>query len=173
MRIAFVVLLAWASTALADTPAATGLDRLAQLLPGTWTTKGETLDSPFTKAGPQKYVTRRECWRDTAAYKCVFVVNGSLQLYDIFSWDPNDQIYHETQITPKGPQPEFHISVKGDTWTYDQDIARPDGTVIHYRILRTYTSPSSATYSYSFSTDGKQWTDIAKGTETLAGRAAK
>ena len=173
MRIEFVVLLAWTSLALADTPAAIGLDRLAQLLPGTWTTKGETLDSPFTKAGPQNYVTRRECWRDTAAYKCVFVVNGSLQLYDIFSWDPNDQIYHETQITPKGPQPEFHISVKGDAWTYDQDIARPDGTVIHYRILRTYASPSSATYSYSFSTDGKQWTDIAKGTETLAGGAAK
>jgi hypothetical protein len=173
MRTIFVILLLCSSVTLADTPAPTGLDRLAQVLPGTWTTKGETLDSPFTKAGPQDYVTRRECWRDTAAYKCVFVVNGSLQLYDIFSWDAQDQLYQETQITPKGPQPEFHISVKGDTWTYDQDIVRPDGTVIHYRILRVYTSVSSATYSYSFSTDGKQWTDIAKGSETRAGGAAK
>jgi hypothetical protein len=173
MRIAFVILMLWASVALADTPAPTGLDRLAAVLPGTWTTKGQTLDSPFTKAGPQNYVTRRDCWRDAAAYKCVFVVNGSLQLYDIFSWDAQDQLYEETQITPKGRQPDFHISVKGDTWTYDQDIARPDGTAIHYRILRVYTSPSSATYTYSFSSDGKRWTEIATGTETLAGSAAK
>jgi hypothetical protein len=173
MRIAFVVLLLWVSSALADTPVPTGLDRLAQFLPGTWTTKGETLDSPFTKAGPQNYVTRRDCWRDASSYKCVFVVNGSLQLYDIFSWDAQDQLYQETQITPQGRQPEFHIFVKGDTWTYDQDIVRPGSTVIHYRILRVYTSASSATYSYSYSSDGKQWTDIAKGTETLAGDAAK
>ena len=175
MRIAFVILMLWTSAALAGTDVATptGLDRLAQVLPGTWTTKGETLDSPFTKAGPQNYVTQRECWRDAAAFKCVFVVNGSLQLYDIFSWDAQDQLYEETQITPKGSQPEFHITVKGDTWTYDQDILRPDSTVIHYRIIRVYTSPTSATYSYSFSTDGKQWTEIAKGNETLAGGAAK
>ena len=166
MRIALVALVLWTTAALADTPAATGLDRLAQVLPGIWTTKGETLDSPFTKAGPQSYVTRRDCWRDGDSYRCVFVVNGSLQLYDIFSWDAGGGLYQETQITPKGRQPEFRISVKGDTWTYDQDIARPDGAVIHYRILRVYSSASSATYSYSYSTDGKQWTEIAKGTET-------
>lgn len=175
MRIASVFLMLWTSAALADpaVPALTGLDRLAQVLPGTWTTKGETLDSPFTKAGPQNYVTRRDCWRDAASYKCVFVVNGSLQLYDIFSWDAEDQLYQETQITPQGRQPEFHILVKGYSWTYDQDIVRPDSTVIHYRILMVYTSASSATYSYSYSTDGKQWTIIARGSETLMGGAAK
>jgi hypothetical protein len=173
MRIAFVILMSWASMTLADTPAPTGLDRLASILPGTWTTKGQTLDSPFTKAGPQNYVTRRDCWRDAVAYKCVFVVNGSLQLYDIFSWDAQDQLYEETQITPKGRQPDFHISVKGDTWTFDQDIVRPDSSVIHYRILRVYTSTSSATYSYSFSSDGKQWTEIATGNETRAGGAER
>ncbi|HEY1773975.1 MAG TPA: hypothetical protein VGH91_12375 [Gammaproteobacteria bacterium] len=173
MRIAFVVMALWMSGALAGPAAPTGLDRLAQVLPGTWTTHGQTFDSPFTKAGPQDYTTRRDCWRDADSYKCVWVVNGSLQLYDIFSWDAEDQLYQETQITPKGRQPDFHISVKGDTWIYDQDIERPDNTVIHYRILRVYTSATSASYSYSFSTDGKRWTDIAKGTETRADGAAK
>lgn len=166
MRIAFVVLVLWVSVALADPATPTGLDRLAAVLPGTWNTEGQTLDSPFTKAGPQKYITQRDCWREADSYKCVFVVNGSLQLYDIFSWDAQDKLYQETQITPKGRQPEFHISVTSDTWTYDQDIARSDGSVIHYRIVRVYASTSSASYSYSFSTDGKQWTEIAKGTET-------
>jgi len=169
MQKIFLALGVFATTALADTPMPTGLDRLGLVLPGTWKTQGQTFDSPFTKAGPQNYVTRRDCWREAEAYKCVFVVNGSLQLYDIFSWDAAGQIYQETQITPQGRQPEFHVSVKGDTWTYDQDIVRPDSTVIHYRIVRVYSSASSATYSYAYSNDGKQWTEIAKGSETLVG----
>ena len=151
--------------AAADTPAS-GLDRLAQVLPGTWKTAGQTLDTQFTKAGPQTYTTVRDCWREGAEYKCVFVVNGQLQLFDIFSWDAGDGIYQELQITPQGKQPVFHISVKGDTWTYDQDIESRDGHVIHYRIVRGYTSRTSADYLYEYSVDGKDWTPIAKGTET-------
>lgn len=150
----------------AEPPAPAGLDRLAQLLPGTWRTEGQTFDSPFTKAGPQRYTTQRDCWQGEGSYKCVSVVNGTLQLYAIFGWDAKDNLYHETQVTAQGKQPEFHVSVDGDTWTYGQDIARSDGSVVHYRIVRTYMSPASAAYSYAYSLDGKQWTEIAKGTET-------
>lgn len=151
--------------AFADAPA-TGLDALAPLLPGTWKTVGQTFDSQFTKAGPQGYTTVRDCWRKGAEFKCVFVVNGQLQLFEIFSWDPVDGVYHETQITPQGKQPDFHIMVKGAVWTYDQDIETKDGKVVHYRIVRTYTEPASADYLYEYSIDGKEWTPIAKGVET-------
>lgn len=168
MRIVLCLLclILWVSTALAESPAPTGLDRLAVVLPGTWKTAGQTVDSAFTKAGPQNYVTQRDCWREKDSFKCVFVVNGTLQLYDIFSWDAPNGLYHETQITVKGRQPDFNVSVKGDTWTYDQDIARPDGSVVHYRIVRSYTSATSAYYTYEYSTDGKAWNEIATGTET-------
>ena len=159
-------LLAVALPAAADAPPAAGLDRLAQVLPGTWKTEGQTLDTKFTKAGPQHYTTVRECWRDADAYKCVFVVNGQLQLYDIFSWRAGDGVYLMTQITPKGKQPEFHISVKDQAWTYSQDIQTQDGHVVHYRIVRSYTSPTSADYVYEYSDDGKEWTRMAEGTET-------
>lgn len=152
-----------AGSAWADTPV--GLDRLAMVLPGTWKTTGQTFDSAYTKAGPQNYVTVRDCWREPDALKCVFVVNGSLQLYDIFGWDATDQLYEETQITVQGRQPEFHISVKDSTWTYDQEIAGREGQVIHYRITRSYDSATHAVYSYAYSSDGKQWTEIAHGTE--------
>lgn len=159
-------LLAAALPAFADAPPATGLDRLAEVLPGTWKTEGQTLDTKFTKAGPQRYTTVRDCWRDGDAYKCVFVVNGQLQLYDIISWHANDGVYLMTQITPQGRQPEFHISVKDDVWTFAQEIQTQDGHIVHYRIVRTYTAPASAGYAYEYSDDGKQWTRMAEGTET-------
>src|SRR5690348_11662727 len=65
-------LLAVALPAVADAPPAAGLDRLAQVMPGTWKTEGQTLDSKFTKAGPQRFTTVRDCWRDADAYKCVY-----------------------------------------------------------------------------------------------------
>ncbi len=154
-----------AGTVQADAPL-TGLDRLAALLPGTWRTAGQTFDSQFTKAGPQSYTIVRDCWREDSALKCVNVVNGVLQLYDIFSWDEGGALYEETQITPQGKQPGFHITVKGETWTYDQEITDRNGGVIHYRIVRTYASALSADYLYEYSSDGKTWTPIARGTET-------
>ena len=164
--IVFMSMLLSAGTALADGAAPTGLDRLAQLLPGTWKTVGQTFDTQFTKAGPQTYNTVRDCWREGAEYKCVFVVNGQLQLFDIFSWDAADGLYQEIQITPQGRQPVFHLSVKNATWTYDQEIESHDGHVVHYRIVRSYTGPKTADYLYEYSLDGKDWTPIAKGTES-------
>jgi hypothetical protein len=167
MRTALVMFCLWSVGAWADTPTATGLDRLAQVLPGTWKTQGQTFDGPVSKAGPQNYVTRRDCWRDKDAYKCVSVVNGTLQLFDIFSWDATAGVYHQTRITPQGRQPEFTVSVKGDTWTYDQDITRADGSVVHYRVTRVFTTAASQSYAYTYSADTKQWVDVAKGDETL------
>lgn len=158
-------LLACALSAAAEAPV-TGLDRLAAVLPGTWKTVGQTFDSAMTKAGPQGYTTVHDCWREKDEYKCVYVVNGTLQLYDIFSWNAGDGLYGMTQITPQGRQPEFHVSVKNNTWTYDQDIVTQQGQVIHYRIVRTYTSAVSADYEYQYSSDGKTWNTIAKGTDT-------
>jgi len=165
-RAALLLCILPAGSALADAPVATGLGRLAQVLPGTWKTVGQTFASQFTKAGPQTYTTVRDCWGEGTEYKCVFVVSGQLQLYDIFSWSAGDGIYQELQITPQGKQAPFHVSVKGDTWTYDQDIESHDGQVVHYRIVRSYTAPTSADYLYEYSLDGKEWTPIAKGVET-------
>ncbi len=159
-------LFATALPAMADAPPAAGLDRLAQVLPGTWKTEGQTFDTKFTKAGPQRYTTVRDCWRVDDAYKCVFVVNGQLQLYDIFSWHAVDGVYLMTQITPQGKQPDFHISVQDQAWTFAQDIQTQDGHIVHYRIVRTYTSPTSAGYAYEYSDDGKGWTRMAEGTDT-------
>ncbi|MFI4920128.1 MAG: hypothetical protein ACHQAZ_00640, partial [Gammaproteobacteria bacterium] len=134
-RYACIALVLLAAPAYADTPPAppAGLDRLATVLPGTWHTLGNTFDSQFTKAGPQTYTTVRDCWQEGGEYKCVFVVKGQLQLFDIFDWDAVDGIYQETQITPQGKQPTFHIFVKDATWTYDQDIESKGGQVVHYR----------------------------------------
>ena len=160
-------LLAAALPAAADAPPATGLDRLAQVLPGTWKTEGQTFDVPhIAKAGPQHFTTVRDCWRDADAYKCVYVVNGQLQLYDIISWHAGDGTYLMTRITKDGRQPEFHISVKDQTWTFAQDIQRQDGQTVHYRIVRTYTAPGTADYVNELSDDGKEWTQIAQGIET-------
>jgi hypothetical protein len=156
----------WTSSVLADTPAAIGLDRLAAILPGTWTTQGQTFDSVISKAGAQHYVTVRDCWRETTSYKCVSVVNGTLQLYDIFSWDATAAVYHQTRITPQGKQPDFTISVKAGTWSFDQDVARADGSVVHYRVVRVFTSPGISAYEYTYSIDGKTWSEVAKGSES-------
>jgi hypothetical protein len=147
----------------ADGP--TGLDRLAASLPGTWQTVGETFDSPFTKAGPQHYTTQRDCWREDSAYKCVYVVNGTLQLYDIYGWDAQSGIYDQTRISPQGKQPDFRLFVKGEVWTYSQDIQTKDNKVMHYRIVRTYVAPTRVEYVNEYSEDGKTWLPISKGTE--------
>jgi hypothetical protein len=75
-------------------------------------------------------------------------------------------MYRQTRITPQGKQPDFAISVKGDSWSFDQDIPRADGSVAHYRIVRVFTSASVSAYEYTYSTDGKTWNEVAKGTES-------
>lgn len=165
MKLHVFALALWAGLAsAADAPA--GLDKLAASLPGTWQTVGETFDSPFTKAGPQHYTTLRDCWREDNAYKCVYVVNGTLQLYDIYGWDANSGMYDQTRISPQGKQPDFRVFVKDSVWTYSQDIQTKDGKVVHYRIVRTYVAPTQVQYVNEFSEDGKTWTPISKGTET-------
>jgi len=105
----------------------TGLERLAATLPGTWKTEGQTFDTAISKNGPQHYVTVRDCWRTDSAVKCVFIVNGVLEHYSIYSWDAANNLYQETPITGRGKQPEVHIGVKGNVWTYDQDTQDRDG----------------------------------------------
>jgi hypothetical protein len=144
----------------------TGLERLAATLPGTWKTEGQTFDTAISKNGPQHYVTVRDCWRTDSAVKCVFIVNGVLEHYSIYSWDAANNLYQETPITGRGKQPEVHIGVKGNVWTYDQDTQDRDGNVVHLRIVRTYTSPVSADYLMEYSGDGQQWTLVAKSVET-------
>lgn len=162
----FVMLSLFCCAAAAAADTSSGLDRLAALLPGVWQTEGQTFDSPVTKAGTQRYTTRRDCWREADAYRCISVVNGTLQLYDTFTWDASTGVYHQTRITPQGAQPTFTISVKADTWTYDQDISRGDGTTMHLRIVRTYGTGNTNSYDESFSSDGKSWVDVAKGSES-------
>lgn len=161
---ALIPLLCCAPAAWAAEP--TGLDRLAATLPGTWKTEGQTFDTAIGKSGPQRYVTVRDCWRTDSAVKCVFIVNGVLEHYSIFSWDAANSLYQETPITPRGKQPEVRIGVKGNVWTYDQDIQDRDGNVVHVRIVRSYTSATSADYLMEYSGDGQQWTVVAKSVET-------
>ncbi len=153
----------------AGTPAVpnpTGLDRLAAVLPGTWKSTGEGYKTPFTNEGKVDYTTVRDCWREGGEFKCVFVVNRRLQLLSIFSWDAADGVYHENQITVQGPSPVFNIQVKDNVWTYTQDGQDKQGNVYHYRIVRTYTSATSADFLNEYSLDGKTWVTLEKGTET-------
>lgn len=162
-----IVLLGFMSAAVpAENAPATEIYRLAGLLSGTWTTTGQSFDTQFTKAGPVSYTTDRDCWVEGQELKCVFVVNRRLQLLSIFDWDAGAGIYHENQITVQGPSPVFNILVKGDTWTYDQDGQDAKGNVYHYRIVRTYTSPTSVKFTNTYSLDGKTWVTIEQGTET-------
>lgn len=166
-RILSLCLLLCAGSALADTPAPTGLARLAALLPGTWTTTGETYDTKFTKAGPVGYTSNRDCWFEGAELKCVFVVNRKLQLLSIFDWDAAEGIYHENQITVQGPSPGFTVYVKGNVWTYLQDGQDKAGNVYHTRIVKTYASPTHVDITTEYSLDGKTWVLYEKASETL------
>lgn len=165
MRKSIVALCLFCAASAAAGDAPTGLDRLALLLPGTWKTEGQTLDSPVSKAGPQHYTTRRDCWREPDAYKCVSVVNGTLQLYDVYGWDAAAGVYHQTRVTPQGRQPDFTVTVQGGSWTFQQDITRADGSTAHLRIVRSLAG-ATASYDESFSLDGKAWVDVAKGVDT-------
>ena len=154
-----------AAPAFADTPA-TGIDRLAAILPGTWKTTGETLDTAYTKAGKVDYVALRDCWREAAEFKCVFIVNRKLQLLSIYSWDAVNGVYHENQVTVQGPSPVYNIMVKDGVWTYTQELEDKDGKVHHYRKIRDYSHPGSVGFTGEYSDDGKTWVTFEKGTET-------
>jgi hypothetical protein len=162
---ALLLLSLCAVPAFADAPL-TGIDRLVALLPGTWKTTGQTLDSAYTKAGKVDYVAMRDCWREAAELKCVYVVNQRLQLLSIFSWDAQDGIYHENQITVSGPSPAYTIMVKGDVWTYTQELEDKEGKVHHSRKVRDYSHPGTVSFTGEYSEDGKTWVTYEQGTET-------
>ncbi len=164
--IVFMSMLLATGAALAAGPAPTGLPRLIALLPGTWTTTGQTYDTQFTKAGQVGYTSDRDCWLEGPELKCVYVVNRKLQLFSIFDWDATDSVYHENQITVQGPSPVFNILVKGETWIYLQDGQDKTGNFYHTRLTKTYASPDKVDITSEYSLDGKTWVLYEKATET-------
>ena len=171
MRVGAVIL-GWvcvssAASAVPPIPAVpyTGLDLIQARYAGTYKVDETTSDTEFSRAGSRQYVLTRDCAVQGAALDCKLIAEGTVQGDQEFIWDPSAGVYHVEMTIGDRHQPTLTLSVKGDTWTFLQEIQDRDGKPLHYRIVRQYHSATEVSYSAGFSHDGTSWVLMTRGTE--------
>lgn len=165
MRIAAMMLCLWAVTALADTPAPSGLDLIQARYAGTWTVAETAYATDFSRPGDKQYEISRDCVLAGAVLDCKLMAQGALQGEQRFTWDAAAGVYHVDMDIAGHPQPALTLSVKDAAWTFLESVPGPDGKPMQLRILRQYHSATEVSYSASYSRDGVKWTPMTRGTE--------
>jgi len=150
------------------TPAPTGLDRIAAAVTGTWNTEAETYSSELSQAGHQTLKVERECWKSGEALKCLMVSDDKLIAENVYTYDKASDSYRERVLTAQGAYPDFTLTIKGDTWTYLEEIKSKQGDTIHLRLVRIFKTPDSVESKTDFKHDTGDWITSATGTETRA-----
>jgi len=148
----------------ADTPAATGLDRL-NVFAGTWKSESETYKTPYSEEGTVTSTLDNQCWKAGAFFICNQSVNGTSRVLLAFVYKGGDT-YDVTYVPADGSHASNGtLLVDGGVWTYPGEQHKY-GQVVYFRNVNIYANTDSLDYREEYSTDQQNWTLMAKGHET-------
>ena len=90
---------------------------------------------------------------------------GKMTDESIFAWSSEDKAYKYTGFDSMGMMGSATGTVSGNTWTW-MSTEKMGGKVVHSRYTVVVTSPTSQTFKWETSDDGKTWTTSAEGKST-------
>lgn len=137
---------------------------------GTWTYAGEAKASPFGPAGKFSGTERNE-WFIGGFF---VVSHGDYKdpsgkagkTLAIMGYNPETKLYTYYAVESGVPVAETSKgTVQGDTWTWTGE-AKPGGKLLKVRYISKETSPTSLTFTFESSPDGKTWTTVMEGKYT-------
>ena len=144
---------------------ATGLDVITAYA-GTWKTRTEHLNSPYSKAGKETATLKNNCWRSGDFYACHQIVNGKSAALIVFTYDAKHKLYHNYAIPAGGGKayPGGELFIKGNVWTFPWKY-EDKGKTVYFHNINVFTAPNTIEYRIEYSTDRAHWTLMAKGRE--------
>ena len=94
---------------------------------------------------------------------------GDPKVLIVFTCSGRDNTCTSYQIPPDGTDPHAgKMTIDGDTWTFPWSTTE-DGKTVWFRVVNTWSSPTSIQYRQEFSTDHVHWTPMSVGHEVKAG----
>jgi hypothetical protein len=136
---------------------------------GTWKVETESFPTPYSKASREERTLLNDCWKSGAYLACRQIVDGDPKVLIVFTCSGRDNTCTSYQIPPDGTDPHAgKMTIDGDTWTFPWSTTE-DGKTVWFRVVNTWSSPTSIQYRQEFSTDHVHWTPMSVGHEVKAG----
>jgi hypothetical protein len=138
---------------------------------GTWKMEGTAQASPL---GPGGQVSGTETCRMFGDWHLVCESTGTgpwgpMKGHAIMTWDRAEKRYRYFAVNDVMPDAELATGTKtGDTWTWTSSMD-VDGKTIHSRFVMVDTSPTSYTFKWEMSEDGKTYRPMMEGKSTKTG----
>ena len=135
---------------------------------GTWKTSMDHVDTPYSKAGHEEKKLVNDCWKSGAYLACRQIVDGDPKILLVFTCNPDGRNCTSYQIPPNGGEAgSGKLILDGNTWTFPWSNTE-DGKTTYFRVVNTWSSPTSIEFRQEYSTDQVHWTIMATGHETKA-----
>lgn len=137
---------------------------------GKWTGESEMKPSPFGPGG--KMTSADECtWAD-GGFQLVCKGTstgpmGKMTGTSVMGWNGEDKAYKYMGYDSTGMMATARGQVTGKTWTW-MGKDKMGGKTMHSRYTIVETSPTSYTFKWETSEDGKTWATIMEGKSTKA-----
>ena len=135
---------------------------------GKWTGESEMKPSPFGPGG--KMTSADECtWAD-GGFQLVCKGTstgpmGKMSGTSVMGWNGEDKAYKYMGYDSTGMMAAAKGQVSGKTWTWTGED-KMGGKLMHSRYTIVETSPTSYTFKWEMSEDGKTWNTIMEGKST-------
>lgn len=137
---------------------------------GRWTYSGTMFSTPVTKAG--KWTWNLDCgWEKNDEFLvCSFDMNwpeGPDRSVSITTYNKLDRAYwyYEMMDDAHGNKPVVsRMTIAGNTWTKTTPNVDANGhTLSRFRIVYTYTTPTTVEVTFKSSKDGVHWSTLGNG----------
>jgi hypothetical protein len=135
---------------------------------GKWQGEGEMKPGPWGPGGKMTNVD--DCSWFEGGFQLVCHSSGSgamgsVKGEGVMFWSPEDKVYKYMGYDSMGMSMSAAGTSTGNTWSW-KSTDKMGGKTIHSRYTVTLTSPTTQTYKYETSEDGKAWNTMAEGTST-------
>ena len=135
---------------------------------GKWTGEADMKPGPWGPGG--KMTSEDDCsWFDGGFQLVCRSISGGalgkLKSEAIMGWNAEDKVYRYMGFDSSGMMGSANGTVSGNTWTWTGED-KMGGKLIKSRYTITLTSPTTQTFKWEASEDGKTWTTAAEGKST-------
>ncbi len=139
--------------------------RKLDVFAGKWKGEAEMKPGPWGPGG--KMTSESDCsWFD-GAFQLVCRESGAgamgkMKSESILGWSSEEKIYKYMGFDSTGMMGSATGTVSGNTWTWTGSD-KMGGKMVHSRYTVVLASPTSQTFKWETSMDGKTWTTAAEG----------
>ncbi len=135
---------------------------------GKWSGEAEMKPGPWGPGG--KMTSESECTWFEGGFELICRESGSgamgkMTSEAILGWSSEEKVYKYMGFDSMGMMGSATGTVSGNTWSWSGSD-RMGGKLIHSRYTVVLTSPTSQTFKWETSEDGKTWTTSAEGKST-------